>query len=280
MTDTIRNIHIISDGTGETALTMIKAALVLYAGQDINLFRHKSVRTEQQVAAIIDEAFEHKGFIAHTVISPELRNKIQNLAAEKGMIAVDFLGPLLTQLDSFFGVNKHSMEPGLLRTVNEHYFKRIAAIEYTVKHDDGKDLTHLDEADIILVGVSRTSKTPLSIFLSHKGWKVANIPIVLNHPLPEIVEKIDQRKIVALSINPDKLSRIRKNRMERLLQDPGGDYADMSHIHAEIEYAHSIYKTHRRWPVFDVSEKALEETATEIIRLIASRMGLKEDNIY
>ncbi len=270
-------IFIIADGTGETAATMIRAALVQYQDADINIVRSKNVRTEAQVESVIADAVEHRGIIIHTVVSPNLRQMIQEHAAAKGLPSVDLIGPLLQSLDQYFGLAAGgSKSVGILRMVDERYFKRVEAIEYTVKHDDGKCLTDLDEADIILVGVSRTSKTPLSIFLSHKGWKVANIPLVLNSPLPESLFTVDQRKIVGLLIDSDSLSKIRRNRLEKFGQDPGGEYARLSYIEKEIQYAYELFRQNRRWPVFNVTERALEETAAEIVRIIASRMGLPD----
>ena len=272
-------LYILSDGSGETAATMIRAALVQYANKDINIIRCKNVRTEAQIEAIIDECFERRGFIAYTVAGPNMRNKIHELATTKGIPSFDLLGPLLNKLDTFFG-SANISGVNVLRAVDETYYRRIEAIEFTVKHDDGKTLTHLDKADIVLVGISRTSKTPLSIFLSHKGWKVANVPLVLNSPLPAELLKIDQRRIVGLIIDIDSLHRIRKNRLEKFGQDPGGEYASISHIVKEIEYAEGIFKQNKRWPVFNVTERALEETAAEIVRIIAARLGLPESALF
>ncbi len=272
-------IYILSDGTGETAATMIRAALVQYSQKDINIVRCKNVRTETQVEAIVEECFQQRGMIVYTVASPIMRTKIREMASSKGMPYFDLLGPLLGTLDTYFGVNSES-NVGALRAVDEMYFKRIEAIEYTVKHDDGKTFAELDKADIVLVGISRTSKTPLSIFLSHKGWKVANVPLVLDTPLPEELFKVDQRRIVGLIIDMDSLQRIRKNRLEKFGQDTGGSYASMSHISKEIEYAERIFKQNKRWPVFNVTERALEETASEIVRIIAARLGLPDSVIF
>jgi regulator of PEP synthase PpsR (kinase-PPPase family) len=283
MTDTdaekIFTIYIISDGTGETAATMIRAALVQYSEKEINLQRCKNVRAEEQVKNIIDECFEKRGMVAYTFASPVLRQKTADLCVEKSIPAIDFLGPLIHTLDHFFGVPS-SKQVGALRQTDDMYFKRIEAIEYTVRHDDGKTLNELDKADIVLVGISRTSKTPLSIFLSHKGWKVANVPLVPGSPLPEQLFKIDQRKIVGLIIDIDSLQRIRKNRLEKFGQDSGGEYASSQQILKEIEYAENLFKQNKRWPVFNVTERALEETASEIVRLIASRMGWPESVLF
>lgn len=279
MTNNQWAIYVISDGTGETAATMIRAALVQYAGKEVNLIRCKNVRTESQLEPLIDEAFERKALVVYTIVSTQLRNKVIDLCAGKGLFSIDLLGPVLQTLDQFFGV-AHSFEAGRLRAVDEKYFKRIEAIEYTVKHDDGKCLTDLDKADIILVGISRTSKTPLSIFLSHKGWKVANIPLVLGTPIPEELFKVDQRKVVGLIIDMDSLQRIRRNRLEKFGQDPGGEYASLAHISREVDYANELFKKNRRWPVFNVTERALEETATEITKIVATRMGWPESALF
>jgi [pyruvate, water dikinase]-phosphate phosphotransferase / [pyruvate, water dikinase] kinase len=269
-------IYIISDGTGETAATMIRAALVQYQDAEINIVRSKNVRTEAQVESVISDAFENRGIVIHTVVSSQLKQVIQEQTASKGLLSVDLIGPLLGTLDEYFGGTAAIKNVGALRMVDDRYFKRIEAIEYTVKHDDGKCLTELNEADIILVGISRTSKTPLSIFLSHKGWKVANFPLVLNSALPKELFAVDQRRIVGLLIDTDSLSKIRRNRLEKFGQDPGGEYARLTYIEKEIEYAQELFKQNRRWPVFNVTERALEETAAEIVRVISSRLGLPD----
>ena len=281
LSDNPSTIYILSDGTGETASTMIRAALVQYADQNINIVRCKNVRTEEQIESLVEDVAVRKGMIVFTMVSPQMTRKVLEGAASRGIPAVDLMGPLLRVLDQFFGRGEGAgvHTAGLLRAVDDQYFKRIEAIEYTVKHDDGKTTADLEQADIVLVGISRTSKTPLSIFLSHKGWKVANIPVVLNTPLPEQLFKIDQRRIVGLTIHPDSLTRIRKKRLEKFGQDPGGEYANMGHIQKEIEYADQLFRQNRRWPVFDVTDRALEETAAEIVRVVASRLDIPFSSI-
>jgi regulator of PEP synthase PpsR (kinase-PPPase family) len=267
-------VFILSDGTGETASTMVRAALVQYSDRDIQIVRCKNVRTEEQLAPLIEDVIEKKGIIVYTMVSPQMRKKIFEMASEKAIPHVDLMGPLLNAFDAYLGENPAAHTAGLLRAVDDSYFKRIEAIEYTVKHDDGKTVRDLDQADIILVGISRTSKTPLSIFLSHKGWKVANVPLVLNVPVPQELFKVDQRRIVGLTIDPSALNRIRKKRLEKFGQDPGGEYANMGHIQRELDFANELFKQNRKWPVFDVTDRALEETAAEIIRVVASRLDI------
>ena len=269
-----KTIFIVSDGTGETASIMTQAALVQYVNKDIRVVRCKNVRHPDQVTSLIKEAQKASGFIVYTVVKPAIKKQIQNDSQIHNVPTVDLLGDLLDKLGQYLGDNAVVPQVGLFRSINENYFKRIEAIEYTVKHDDGKELSDLDEADIVLVGISRTSKTPLSIFLSHKGWKVANIPLVLNHPLPDELEKVDDRRIIGLSIDPMKLASIRSARLNKIGQ-PNKKYASMDYITQETEYVMSIFRKHRRWPVFDITEKALEETATEIIKVISHRLGDK-----
>lgn len=276
---TEKTIYILSDGTGETAATMVRAALVQYNAQEVNIIRCKNLRSEENILKMIDECFEKRGMIAYTFAGLAMRKKIAEVCSEKSIPSTDLLGPLIGSLDEFFGVPSAS-RVGALRQTDDSYFKRIEAIEYTVRHDDGKTSTELDKADIVLVGISRTSKTPLSIFLSHKGWKVANIPLVMGSPLPEELFKIDQRKVIGLIIDIHSLQKIRKNRLEKFGQDSGGEYASLSQIMQEIEYAENLYKQNRRWPVFNVTERALEETASEIVRVIATRMGLPSSVLF
>lgn len=166
--------------------------------------------------------------------------------------------------------------------MNEQYFKRIAAMEYTIHHDDGKSIEGLSEADIIILGISRTSKTPLSMYLSMQGYKVCNIPVVTGIPVPDEVFKADPNKIICLTIQAEVLHTIRKARLDRLGKDPrdhtNESYASMEHVMQDIEYATAIFRQNRKWPVFDVSGKALEETASEIIRIITSRKKIAQTN--
>lgn len=279
MSRTGGTIFIVSDGTGETASTIVKAALVQYPDRDISLVRCKNIRSEEQIESIVEEVKNRAGAVVFTVVSRNLRERIEELCQLNHVPYKDLFGPLLTMLSEYFE-KEAKFTAGLLRQTDERYYKRIAAIEFTVKHDDGKETRDLQQSDIILVGISRTSKTPLSIFLSHKGWKVSNVPIVLNVPLPKELFEVDQKKIVGLTIDLDKLSRIRKNRLEKLGQDLSSDYASSKYISDEIEYANSIFAKNRKWPIFDVTEKALEETATEITKLIATRQGITSTDTF
>jgi [pyruvate, water dikinase]-phosphate phosphotransferase / [pyruvate, water dikinase] kinase len=270
-------IVIISDGTGETASLMTKAAIVQFSDREISYTRYKNIRTKLQIEAIFDDAAARHDLIVYTLVSSELRSFTQETAKKQGVPSIDLLGPLLNSLAAFFDSQPKS-QPGLTHMVNESYFKRIAAIEYTINHDDGKLVDVIDDADVVILGISRTSKTPLSMYLSMQGLRVCNIPIVRNIPLPVAVLGLDPHKVVCLTIQAEVLHTIRKARLERLGKDSrdhsGESYASMEHVVADIEYANEIFKQNRKWPVFDVSGKALEETASEILRLLQARKRL------
>lgn len=263
-------VIIISDGTGETAKAMTRAAITQFQSKEIFITRYKNVLTKEHIDAIFQEAAIHHDLVVYTIVTPELRLYVQELSRKEHVRSVDLLGPLLTSFANMFETEP-DYQPGLLHAVNDQYFEKVAAVEFTLNHDDGRNLKSLEECDVVLVGISRTSKTPLSIFLSLEGIKVVNIPIILDMPLPEKLFKIDQRKIFGLTIDPEALREIRKNRLSNLGSEKTGDYADGKKVIEEIEWANSLFEQNRRWPIFNVTNKALEETAAEIMKLINMR---------
>lgn len=264
-------VVVISDGTGETASAITRAAMTQFQDKEIFFTRYKNIRTKEQIDAIFQEAAIHHDIVVYTIVSVELRAYIAELSKRDHVRSVDVMGPLLTVFSNFFEAEPN-YQPGLLHAVNDQYFKRVAAIEFTLNHDDGRNINSLEEADVVLVGISRTSKTPLSMYLSLEGIKTVNVPIVMGVVLPEKLFQIDQRKIFGLTIDSDELFKIRKNRLSRLgLSNDEGDYADISKVTQEIEWANKIFSENKRWPVFNVTGKALEETAAEIMKLLNMR---------
>lgn len=268
-TDRLKVI-VISDGTGETATAITRAAMTQFADKDIFFTRYKNVRSKEQIDAIFQEAAIHHDIVVYTIVSLELRKHIETLTRRDHVRSVDILGPLLGAFSNFFEAEP-SHVPGLLHAVNDDYFKRVSAIEFTLNHDDGRNIDSLEEADVVLVGISRTSKTPLSIYLSLEGMRVVNVPIVMGLPLPEKLFQIDQRKIFCLTIDPEALHQIRKNRLSRLGVQADGDYADLTKVIQEVEWANRLFAENKRWPTFNVTGKALEETAAEIMKLVSMR---------
>ncbi len=270
-------ILVVSDGTGETASLMVKAAMAQFPSEKVVYTRYQNVRSESQVDMICEDAMRKKELMVFTIVSPQMRGYLLKKAKLLSIPILDLMGPVLGILERYFG-HEPRFQAGLLHDVNETYFKRIEAMEFTIHHDDGKDLRGIEEADLVILGISRTSKTPLSMYLSHQGWKVCNIPIIKGFELPKEVFKVDQRRIICLTIDPEALATIRKARLQRLGQEQGGEYAELDRVLDEVEYANDIFKRNRRWSVFNVTGKALEETATEIIRLMSSRNLLPGSN--
>ena len=270
------NISILSDGTGETALAVLKAVLVQYEHEEnVSISRHRNIRTKDQIESLfekISQSNKEQNLIVFTLILPENRTLVKALCKKHKVQGIDLLEDLILLFDQ--SLNSKEKQAGILRVVNEDYFKRIEAMDFFLKHDDGQLTSDLDLADIILVGVSRTSKTPLSLFLSNKGWKVANIPLVFNIPPPEELFKVNQKKIVALTIQPDYLLKIRKNRLEKFGYSPTrGHYAGKEQVYKEVEAIQFLFHK-QKWPILDVTDIALEETAGEIVRIISKRMKI------
>jgi regulator of PEP synthase PpsR (kinase-PPPase family) len=263
-------VIVISDGTGETATSMTRAAITQFQDKEIFFTRYKNVRTKEHLDAIFQEAAIHHDMVVYTIVSPELRLHIKKLSKSEKVRSVDLIGPLLSSFSNVFEVEP-DYQPGLLHAVNDKYFEKVAAVEFTLNHDDGRNIKSLEEADVILLGISRTSKTPLSIYLSLEGIKVVNVPIIMNLPLPEKIFEVDQRKIFGLTIDPQALHEIRKNRLTRLGTDQDGEYASIGKVAEEIEWANNLFSENKRWPVFNVTGKALEETAAEITKLLNMR---------
>lgn len=263
-------IFTVSDGTGETAMSIVRAVRVQFENAEIQIERFNKVRTRDVLEHLLQRALSEKATVVATIVDPELRVFLISRGMQLGVHIVDVLFPLLESLSSQLG-RRPSAIPGLLRQLDQDYFKRVWAVEYTVRHDDGVAMHDLSEADIVLVGISRTSKTPLSMYLGHKGYKVANVPLIPGAELPAQVFEVDQNKVIGLVIDPMRLTEIRTARIEALGSGSQGDYANSAKIFEELEWSREIFKRNKRWPVLDVTGKALEETAVEIERIILSR---------
>ena len=273
-----RCIFAVSDATGKTCETVVQAALTQFTTTQIFLETFSNVRTLKKIHEIFQRASTMNGVLIYTMASPKLRQKITELGRLNGVPTVDILGPVLTRLSDLLEISPLA-KPGLFRQLDSDYFKRIEAVDFTIKHDDGIGLSSIGGAEIVLLGVSRTSKTPVSIYLSYRGWKVANIPIILDEGLPKELHKIDQKKIIALTISPKRLEMIRCQRQMKLNTDIYSSYIDIEQIRREVLFAVRLFEQ-GSWPILDVTYKSIEETATEVMRLIYARSGLKKGNIF
>jgi regulator of PEP synthase PpsR (kinase-PPPase family) len=262
------HVLVLSDGTGETAYRMLKAAMAQFQ-EDVVITRYANVREKFQIRDIVRAASKAETLIVHTFVRSEMRDYVYEAAAEQHLDCIDLLGPLMDHLTAFFK-KPPVATPGLLHRVDDDYFNRIDAIEYAIRHDDGRSLKDIDTADLVIIGVSRISKTPVSIFLAQEGWKVANVTIVPGMKPPKELSEIDQHKIVGLTMDPDRLAEVRKVRLHQLgVQD--SDYADLERVNQELAQLQSIFAEHPTWPVIDVTGKSIEEISQEILDQLVGR---------
>jgi regulator of PEP synthase PpsR (kinase-PPPase family) len=263
-------ILVVSDGTGETAEKVVRAGLRQFNGHLVHVRTYAGIGTPDQLLGVFRIAARRRAFVITTLVHPAMRELADRHARELGVRHLDLIGNLLGELESYLDAAPLSV-PGLMHQADERYFKRIEAVEYTVKADDGKEPRMLENADVILVGVSRTSKTPLSTYLAHKGFKVGNVPVVLDHPLPPLLFAVDPHRVFALTISPDALQNIRRSRLRAMGVGSPSNYDDLDYILAELEYASELFRGHPEWPVVDVTNKAIEETAATILNVLRDR---------
>lgn len=256
-------VFLLSDATGETVEKIVMAALTQFRDRFVRLKRISNVRTKNQVYEALDEALTQRALVVYTIVNRDLAQLVHDECDSLGLASIDLITPLLMRLSEFFGLSP-GQTPGLLHGVDEEYFRRIDAIEFTVKHDDGQEVRNLHKADLVLVGVSRTSKTPLSIYLAHRGWKVANVPLVQGIEPPAELFQVDSARVAGLVIDPQRLVELRASRLRHLGQDPRAAYADFDQIEEELRYARKLFRRYP-WVVVDVTGKAVEETANELL---------------
>jgi regulator of PEP synthase PpsR (kinase-PPPase family) len=267
-------IYVVSDGTGDTAEKVIRAALHQFQGYLVFVQLFPNVTERQQLERLIQRAAQERALICTTLVRSDMRSACIELCQQHRVRNVELLGHLLVQLTSFLDQTPEGV-PGRMHQADEQYFQRIEAVEFTVKADDGKEPRLLRQADIVLVGVSRTSKTPLSVFLAHKGFKVSNVPIVLDRPFPAELHDVDPDRIFALTIDPESLQIIRHQRIATMRMAGRTNYSDMDYILAELAWSEDLYRKQPSWPVIDVTRKAVEETAAIIIKIMGERgLGL------
>lgn len=258
-------IFVASDSLGETAEMVARATAEQFRGTEYEIKKYPYINNEEQIKEMIEEAAEHRSIVVFTTVLENLRHQIVTDCARHKIPCVDLLSPLMKTFEEFIGI-KPIYEPGIIHKIDERYFKKIEAIEFAVKYDDGKDPRGVTKADVVIIGISRTSKTPLSMYLAHKNMKVANIPLVPEVPVPEELYRINPRKIIGLTTNPVKLEEIRIERLKALGLHNTATYANMERILEEIDYAEGIMKR-IGCPIIDVSNKAVEETANIIEEL-------------
>jgi regulator of PEP synthase PpsR (kinase-PPPase family) len=269
----MRTVVVISDATGDTAERVVRAALLQFKDVPCNVRLYSQVRLESEVEDIIERAAELKALVVFTLVNAAERELLWKLCDRLNVDAVDLIGTLMGKMTTFLGAQPQGV-PGLLHTISEEYYRRIEAVEFAVKNDDGAEPRNLPKADLVLVGISRTSKTPLTMFMAQqKGLRVANVPLVLGVEPPAELEQVEPHKVYGLMIQPDVLVKIRQVRLAHLGMPPDSSYGMRDHIQKESAYAQEIFRKHPDWPVIDVTAKAIEETAADILRIRKQRQG-------
>jgi len=264
------HLHLLSDSTGETLEVIVKACLAQFDEVDVSRHFWPMVRSEGHLDRVLDDIERRPGLVLYTLVNNNIRRDLEQKCRRRGISAVSVLDPVLDALSVMLG-QAAKARPGRQHVLDAAYFARVDAIQFTIAHDDGIGAENWEEADIVLAGVSRTSKTPTSIYLANRGYKVANIPLVPESPPPLSLFSLRHPMVVGLTTGPDRLIQVRRNRLLSLNQAPETDYVDAEAVKAELAFARRLFADND-WPVIDVSRRSIEETAFAIVKLCNERL--------
>ena len=270
------HIHLVSDATGETIHGLARACLAQFEGIHVQEHLWPLVRTESALHLVLEHIRSHRGLVLFTMVNTKLRTELRRGCADIGVRAISVLEPVMRALQAEFGTGGSNL-PGRQHVLDAEYFHRIEAMDYVMNHDDGQAAQNLDQAHVVLVGVSRTSKTPTSIYLANRGVKVANVPIVPGVPPPPQLLTTNGPLIVGLTSSPDRLVQLRRNRLLMLNQDEHTEYIDLEAVRREVAAARKLFTRQNR-PVIDVTRRSIEETAASVLQLLTVHQErIKED---
>jgi len=259
-------VYIVSDSTGETARNVVHAAISQFNSGEIKLKLFAHVESKKDIQGILDRINKEKSFIVYTIVKPELSLFLQEEAKRRSVFSFNMLGPIIENIERISGIAP-KLEPGIIRKMDKQYFKRMEAMEFTVKYDACQGELDLSQADLVILGVSRTSKTPLSMYLAHKGIKVANIILDFEFEPPSEIFRLPKEKIIGLTIAPEKLIEIRSERLKTLGLPEENIYTDKDRVLKELKYTENVYKK-IGCPVIDITNKAIEDIATQILKIL------------
>ncbi|HEY5237085.1 MAG TPA: pyruvate, water dikinase regulatory protein [Rhizomicrobium sp.] len=263
------HLHLVSDATGETLHAIAKAALAQFESVDVREHSYALVRSQRQLARAVEHIGAEPGLVFFTLANPDLRRELETQCAKFGVPCLDVLDSPIARMRQFLGVTE-THKPGGQHEVDQRYLQRIEALNFTIQHDDGQALEDIDEADVILVGASRTSKTPTCIYLAIRGVRAGNVPLVPGMPLPPQLSAAKKPLIVGLWASPDRLVQVRRNRLNTLGEVRDTTYVELEAVRAELTETRKIFEQHD-WPVIDVSRRSVEETAAAVINLLTER---------
>jgi [pyruvate, water dikinase]-phosphate phosphotransferase / [pyruvate, water dikinase] kinase len=264
------HLHLVSDSTGETLITVARAAAAQYATVAPIEHVYPAVRTNKQLDRVLAEIEDEPGVVLYTLLEQDLIGRLEGKCRDLGLPCLSILGPVLRLFQSYLGAES-THKVGAQHMLNAEYFKRIDALNYTMLHDDGQLLDDFEDADVVLVGVSRTSKTPTSIYLANRGVKTANIPLVPAIALPSQIERLTKPLVVGLFASPERIVAIRQNRLLGLkVQRDDDQYIDRQAVAEEVAYSRRLCATNN-WPLIDVTRRSIEETAAAVMALLADK---------
>ncbi len=268
------HLHLVSDSTGETLESVVKAGLGQFEGVEAIKHFWPMVRSAGHLDRVIEEIGRRPGLVVYTLVNGDVRQRLESRCAALGLPLVSVLDPIVVALSEMLG-QQATGRPGRQHAMDAAYFRRVDAINYTMVHDDGQQHDDWEEADIVLAGVSRSSKTPTAIYLANRGYKTANIPLVPQSPPPASLFALKAPLVVGLTTQPERLVAIRRNRLLTLGQSPDTDYVDVERVEAEVAFARRLFADHDI-PVIDVTRRSIEETAAAIINLYQARADARE----
>ncbi|MCP3474552.1 kinase/pyrophosphorylase [Bradyrhizobium sp. CCGUVB1N3] len=264
------HLHLVSDSTGETLITVARAVAAQYANVTPVEHVYPLVRSQKQLDRVLDEIEEAPGIVLFTLLEKDLVSRLENKCKEINVPSLSIIGPVMQLFEAYLGAATTG-RVGAQHVLNAEYFKRIDALNYTMMHDDGQHVDGLEEADVVLVGVSRTSKTPTSIYLANRGIRTANVPLVPGIPVPAQLETLTRPLVVSLHATPERLIQVRQNRLLTMGADTSSDtYIDKQAVADEVAFARKLSAKHN-WPLLEVTRRSIEETAAAIMKLYTDR---------
>ena len=264
------HLHLVSDSTGETLITVARAVAAQYANVTAVEHVYPLVRSQKQLDRVLSEIEEAPGIVLFTLLEKDLVGRLEAKCQEINSPSLSIIGPVMQLFQAYLGAATTG-RVGAQHTLNAEYFKRIDALNYTMMHDDGQHTEGLEDADVVLVGVSRTSKTPTSIYLANRGVRTANVPLVPGIPLPQQLETLQKPLVVSLHATPERLIQVRQNRMLSMGSDnTGDDYIDRQSVTEEVTFARKLSAKYG-WALLDVTRRSIEETAAAVMKLLADR---------
>jgi hypothetical protein len=262
-------IFLVAEGTGETISKIIQSALAQF-GAGVQIDKFVQVTTKQEIRKIAKMAAREGALVAFSIVEKDLSDCLLEETSKHNVPAIDVIGDVIGQLSRFLAQDPLKI-PGRQHLVNEEYYRRMEAVNFAVKHDDGKSPSGLKQADLVIIGLSRTGKTPLSTYLAHQGWKVANIPLHPDMDAPSELLRVNKAKVFGLTIHVENLVKVRQSRLEQLGLSQEAKYADPVKISDELDWCNDYYKKHRGWHIVDISDKAVEEIAATILKLYRTK---------